>query len=61
VEVVGTLDLGGDECSRIVRCRFGLERGFARIEHVCLAQLGAGACRIAGCQQVFLFIGRDRI
>jgi hypothetical protein len=62
VEVVGTLDLGDDECSGIVRCCLGLEpdRGFARIEHVCLAQLGTGARRITGCQQVFLFIGRDR-
>jgi hypothetical protein len=64
VEVVGTLDLGGDRRSGIVRCQFrrGPQLGFVWIEHVCpaLDRLGAGVRRIAGFKQVVLFIGCDR-
>jgi hypothetical protein len=66
VESVGTLDLGGDQRSGIVRCRFrlGPQPGFAWIEPVCLAldrlSTGVRVRRIAGFKQVVLFIGCDR-
>ncbi len=66
MEVVGILDLGGDQLSGIVCWRFGLrlQLGFARIQHVrlcgALDRLGTCICGIAGAKQVLLFIGCDR-